>query len=200
MTTRKQYRDHLKNKLIGLEDGSYGDFEYSDAEYDTFLDLSVSRMFPSVYKRASVDNLTVVGYGSNSLGYVSNKLIAYDRVYLIEDALEFTSITGWEVRGSRIVGIDTQLYNTVNAHFTDAYVLPYKDDVNTAGIPTMFEPLINLGALVEALEARQDTGVFNEVSPRATGHFQETQLIDRLTTRYRSLQTELAMAQPGMRF
>jgi len=197
MATRLQYRTNLSNKLLALEDGSYGDFEYETVQLDTFLDLSVARMFPAVYRRVSADALSLTDYGTAGMGYATDDTIVADRVFLVEDADELTPITGWEVRGDRIIGINSSLYSSVNVHFTDAYSLPV-NDVDDAGIADIYEPLINLGALIEALEARQDTGVRGE--PQPTGVFQETQLLDRLSPRYDKLRDQLAMSMPGMRF
>lgn len=197
MATRLSYRNNLKNKLLALEDGSYGDFEYADAELDTYLDLSVARLFPAVYFRNSVEDLTLTGYGSAQLGYVSDDSIAYDTVYMLEDALELDTVVGWEVRGTKIVGVDTSLFTTINVYWIEPYTLPL-DELDETLIPVVYEPLINLGALIEALEARQDTGVRGEPAP--TGVFQETQLLDRLRPRYDALKGELSMALPGMRF
>lgn len=196
MATRENYRDNLKNKLLALEDSSYGDFEYSNAELDTYLDLSVARMFPAVYNRNSAVDLVPTGYGNNRLGYVQSTDVPYDRVYLVEDAEELQAITGWEARADRIVGVSKDLFPTVNLHWTEAYTLPAADD-EEAGIPALYEPLINLGALIEALEARQDTGVRGE--PQPTGPFFWTQLIDRLRPRYDALKAELGMSLPGVR-
>lgn len=180
-----------------MEDGSYGDFEYSDLEYDTYLDLATLRMFPAIYKRVSSAPLSLTAYGTRDYGSVTHADIMYDRVYLVEDADEYDAITGWTVRANTISGIDNVLYTNVVVHWTTAYDLP-TNDVDDAGIPNIYEPLINLGALIEALESRQDTGVRGE--PQPTGIFQETQLIDRLKPRYDALKSDLAMAMPGMRF
>ena len=196
MATRLDYRNDLKHKLLALEDGGYGDFEYSDAEYDTYLDLAVARLFPAIYKKDSVDGLSVVSYGSTGGGYVSDAAIPYERVFLVEDAVELTTVIGWDARPTRIVGIDTSLYATVNVYFTDAYTLPV-NDVDDAGIPAQFMPLINLGGLIEALESRQDTGVRGEPAP--TGPYYTTGLLDRLRPRYDELKQDLSMSLPGVR-
>lgn len=197
MATRLDYRNDLKNKLLALEDGGYGDFEYADAELDTYLDMAVLRMYPAVYTRNSVGPLTLTGYGSQNSGSATDLSIIYDRVFLVEDADELTPIVGWEVRADKVVGLDTGLIANVNIHWTEPYTLP-SNDVDSTGIPVMYEPLINLGALIEALEARQDTGVRGE--PQPTGPFFETQLIDRLKPRYDALKAELQMSLPGMLF
>ena len=160
-----------------------------------YLDLSVARLFPGVYTLESVSGLVLTGYGTRLQGSAAGADIPYDRVYMVEDADELDVIVGWKVRPDKIVGFDTQLHTAVNVYFTSPYVLPL-DDMVDAGIPLMYEPLINLGALIEALEARQDTGVRGE--PMPTGTFFETQLLDRLRPRYDALKQELSKALPGM--
>lgn len=195
MATRADYRTALNHKLLALEDGGYGDFEYEQSDLDLFLEFAVARLFPSVYKRLSEDALTITAYGTGTLGYVSPQFP--ERVYLIEDAAELAPVHGWKLRPTRIVGIDTcQLTGTsVNVYYYDAYALP-DDDVTPTGIGDVYTPLIVLAALIEALEARQDTGVRGEPPP--TGVFQETQLIDRLTPRFERLKEELAMSLPAV--
>lgn len=197
MTTRLDYRTDLSNKLLALEDGGYGDFEYSTTELDTYLALAVSRLFPALYKRNSANDLALTGYGTLLQGYVSHDDIEYDRVFLVEDADELQAIVGWDTRPDKVVGIDTSMFSTINVYWTEPYTLP-ANDIDPTGIPAQFEPLINLGALIEALEARQDTGVRGE--PQPTGPFFETQLIDRLKPRYDQLKSDLAMSMPGMKF
>lgn len=197
MATRAYHRNSLKNKLLALEDGGYGDFEYSDTEYDTYLDLSVARMFPAVYKKTSVDGLSVVSYGSAGRGYVASDGLPYERVFMVEDATELNALVGWEARPTRIVNINLDESTSVNVFYTEPYTLP-TDDLEDDGIPSLYAPLINLGALVEALESRQDTGVRGEPPP--TGPFYEASLLDRLRPRYDALKQELTMALPGVRF
>lgn len=198
MSTRLDLRNDLKNKLVSLEDGGYGDFEFSDTEYNTYLDLAVARLFPALFKKVSKGPLTVTGYGSNLLGYVkdSTNTVQYDRVFLVEDSSELTAIVGWESRPDKLVGFDKTLYTTCNVYWIDAYTLP-TDDFEDTGIPSQFKPLVNLGALIEALESRQDTGVRGE--PQPTGPYFTTQLLDRLRPRYESLRAEIGMSMPGMR-
>lgn len=197
MATREDYRLALDHKLLALEDGSYGDFEYSVLEKDTYIDLAVARLFPAVYRTASALGLTLTAYGTNLLGYAADDSVQYERVFMVEDAVELQQVVGWELRPTRIVGIDTNMVTTINVYWTEAFTMPESESAAT-GIPTVFEPLVNLGALIEALEARQDTGVRGE--PQPTGQFQETQLLDRLRPRYDSLKADLAMSLPGMRF
>ncbi|MGZ4518852.1 MAG: hypothetical protein ACXVGB_00345 [Mycobacteriaceae bacterium] len=196
--TRLNYRNDVKDKILSLEDSGYGDFEFSDAEYDTYLDLAVARLFPSIFKHTSVSALAPTEYGTQQQGYVQDDAIAYDRVYLVEDADEYAAIVGWQTRPDRIIGIDTGLYTSCNVYWIDPYVLP-TNDVDPTGIPFQFEPLINLGALIEALESRQDTGVKGDPTTRYMP-FIETQLMGYLKPRYDALKMELAMSMPGMKF
>ena len=198
MTTRKQYRDGVKNKILALEDSGYGDFEFSDSEHDTYLDLATARLFPAIYKRTSVNGLTLVAYGTAGQGYASSPLIAYDRVYMVENSAELMPIVGWQVRYDKVVGISTDLYASVNIYWTTPYLLP-ANDVDDAGIPAHFTPLINLGSMIEALESRQDTGVKGDPTTRYMP-FIETQLMGYLKPRYEALKAELFMSQPGMQF
>lgn len=191
MATRADYRSALQDKFIGLEDSGYGDFEYSDSELNTYLELSVARLFPALYKRSSEDGLAVSEYGTNAYGSVT---VSYpDRVFLVEDATELTPVYGWEQRPTKIVKIDVEDHPTVNVYYYEAYALP-SDDVTATAIPTHWEPIIVLGALIEALESRQDTGVRGDPPP--TGPHHEVSLLDRLTARYERARDELAMSLP----
>ena len=192
MATREAYRLDLKDKLLGIEDEGYGDFEYSDLELNTYLEMAVARLYPAVYQRASADDQTVTSYGNRGLGYVA--LADADRVFMVEEATELEPVTGWQIRPGRIVGI-SDVNETVNVYYHDAYVLP-SDDVTDAGIPAMFAPLVVLGALIEALESRHDTGIRGDEQPH--GFHSETQLLDRLSARYSILKEDLAMALPGV--
>jgi hypothetical protein len=193
MATRADYRSKLNNKILGLEDEGYGDFEYTDTELNTFLEFSVSRLFPAVYKRVAADAVEPTSYGTSFYGYVTHANA--DRVFLVEDSTELTPITGWRMSSGRILGLDTSLATSVILHYIDAFELP-EDDVTDAEIPAIYTPLVVLGALIEALESRHDTGIRGEPPP--TGQHYETQLIDRLQPRYDRLKEELSMALPGV--
>lgn len=193
MATREDYRLDLKDKILGLEDEGYGDFEYSDPEYNTYLELAVARLYPAVYKRVSMDDQSVTAYGTKGQGYVTCQMS--DRVFLVEDSTELEAVTGWQIRPGRVVGVCPTDHPTVNVYYHDAYTLP-NDDVTDAEIPALFTPLIVLGALVEALESRHDTGVRGDPQPH--GYHSETQLIDRLVNRYTLLKEEVAMSLPGV--
>lgn len=193
MATRLDLRNKLKDKILGLEDEGYGDFEFADTELDTYLELAVTRLYPAVYHRATQEGVVVSPYGSRGLGKVDTAFA--DRVFLLEDAIELDPVTGWSVRPGRIVDIDVRQWSTVNVHYHDAYVLP-DDDGTPTEIPELFTPLIILGALVEALESRHDTGVRGDPQPH--GYHAETQLIDRLSARYATLKEEVAMSLPSV--
>jgi len=192
LATRADYRASLTDKLVALEDGGYGDFEYTESELNTYLELTVARLFPAVYKRAVLESQTPTSYGTNDYGKVTTTYA--DRVYMIEDADELEPIGGWEVRGgTSIVKIDLNEYDTVNLYYYDAYTLP-SDDVTDAGIPDRFTPLIVTGALIETLESRHDTGVRGD-DPWPNG-YQQIPLLDRLQRRWEALLQELAMSLP----
>lgn len=196
MATRSDYRGQLNNKIVGLEDEGYGDFEFTDTELNTYLEFSVARMFPAVYKVVALSDQAITAYGTGYLGYVSTNFAS--RVFSVEDATELEAVTGWKVGGggSRIQGLDTVLLrNGVNIYYTDAYVMP-DDDATDLALADIYSPLVVLGALIEALESRHDTGVRGEPPP--TGQHYETQLLDRLTPRYEKLKDDLAMSLPGV--
>jgi hypothetical protein len=195
VATRADYRGQLNNKLVGLEDEGYGDFEFTDTELNTYLEFSVARLFPAVYKVVALEDQSLTSYGTIYAGYVSTTYA--DRVFAVEDSTELDFITGWKVGGggTRIQGIDTVLHDAVNLYYTDAWALP-DDDVTDLGLGDIYTPLVVLGALIEALESRHDTGVRGEPPP--TGTHYETQLIDRLQPRYERLKEDLAMSLPGV--
>lgn len=195
MATRAAYRLDLKNKLLALEDGGYGDFDYTDPEHDTFLALSVARLFPALYKKIAQTGLTLTTYGTKSFASITPA--QPDRVFLIVDA-ELEAVRGWRVVGSKIVGFDRTCYptqTTFDVYYTDAYVMP-ADDVTDVGLSAQYQPLVVLGALIEALEARQDTGVRGDPPP--SGQFSETQLLDRLIPRYEKIREDMAMSLPAV--
>ena len=195
MATRLEYRLDLKDKLLGLEDEGYGDFEYSDTELNTYLELAVARLYPTVYKRVQLASQAITSYGSRGLGYVATDYA--DRVFLVEDTEELEPVTGWSIRPGRIAALPMSAYDlsTVNLYYHDAYTLP-NDDVTDASIPAYNTPLVVLGALLEALESRHDTGIRGDEQPH--GYHSEAQLIDRLMNRYTLLKEEMAMALPAV--
>lgn len=207
MATRSTYRAELNNKLLSLEDGGYGDFEYTDDQLNFYLDMACVRMFPAVYQKvaATVPGGSIVAYGSGTLGYVLNtaasgiNVFPVDRVYGIDDAFEFDPVVNWQMRADRIVGLEQDKLSTygVILYYYDSYNMP-TNDTSDAGIPDLYDGLINLGALIEAVESRQDTGVRGE--PQPTGQFAEVSLLDRLTPRYEKLRQDLALSLPAMQF
>lgn len=190
MATKEEYRDDLKDKLVGLEDSGYGDFEYTDGELDTYLELTVARLFPSIYKTTSAEDVGITAYGSDSWAYadVAAESIPDNRVYLVEDATELEPIREWRNRPGKIVRIDDS-FASLNLYYYEAYTLPASGD---AGIPTEFTPLIVVGAYIEALEARHDTGV----RPDPTNGYQQNSLIDRVSARWLELKSDLSMSLP----
>lgn len=196
MATRAEYRNALKDKLLGLEDGGYGDFEFTDTELNTFCEFAVARLYPAVFKVAVETDLTVTGYGTSRLGYVT-PTAPPTQVFLVEDSSELVPVHGWSVSGARIVGIPHDLVAVVNVHAHDAFDMP-NDDVTDLGLSARFTPLVVLGALIEALEARHDTGVRGDPPP--SGQYVQTQLLDRLIPRYERLKADMAMALPTVTF
>lgn len=193
MANREDYRDQLKNKIVGLEDEGYGDFEFTDIELNTYLEFSVARLFPAVYKKTALSSQAPTQYGTQLLGSIATTFA--DRVFMVETADEFEIVTGWSVRPTKIIGLDVSVATTYNLYYTDAFAMP-GDDTTDLGLAAMFAPLVVLGALIEALESRHDTGVRGEPPP--TGTHYETQLIDRLIPRYEKLKEDLAMGLPGV--
>lgn len=194
MATRAAYRASLNNKLLALEDGGYGDFEYSIAELNTYLELSVLRMFPAVYRRLSADGVTTEAYGTRGFRRTVTLTVDMSRIYLVESEPELVPLSGWRIRGSRVVELPEGT-DLVNVHYIAPYLMP-GDDTTDAGIPEVYATLVTLGALIEALEARQDTGVRGEPPP--TGPYFTTQLLDRLRPRYERLLEEQAMGLPSV--
>lgn len=191
MATRKQYRDQLEDKIVGLEDEGYGDFSYEVPELNTYLELALARLYPAVYKKVATAVLTPVGYGNNRLGSAAVTLA--ERVFLVEDATESSLVYGWTTRPGKIVGLNVDNNPTVIAYYYDAYTLP-ANDTEDVGVPAMFSPLVVLGALIEALESRHDTG--QRPDPPAGHH--ETTLVDRLQRRYEAARDDLAMGLPAL--
>jgi hypothetical protein len=193
LATREDYRNDLKDKLIGLEDSGYGDFEYADSELNTYLELSVARLFPALYRRVAEEALTVEEYGT--VGYGKIEPTYPDRVFLVEDAVELEPVFGWEMRPTAIIKIDPVSFEEVNVYYYDAYTFP-TDDVTAVTIPDIWLPIVVLGALIEALESRQDTGVRGDPGVGSGQTLHEVPLIDRLSSRYQDLRAELAMSLP----
>lgn len=193
MATREDLRDALQAKIVGLEDSGYGDFEYSTTELNTYLDLAVLRLFPALYKKESLDGETVTTYGTHGFAYVDlDATVPEDRVFMVEDASEQEPIFEWAIRPGRILNISDE-FTSVNIYYYDSYVLPTDEDEESY-IPTVFNPLVVLGSLLEALEARQDTGV----RPDPERGFPQVSLIDRLAARYQAALLDVGMSLPAV--
>lgn len=194
MATRLQYRQRLEDKILGLEDEGWGDFEYGPTELNTYLELSVARLYPAIYKSAATAVLTPASYGNGRLGSVSTTFA--DRVYMVEDGTELMPVYGWKPRAGQIVGINVDVNATVVAYYYDAYTLP-SEDASDAGIPAIYTPLVVLGALIEAMESRHDQGERPDPSANTRqGH--ELSLLDRLSARYDALKNDLTMSLPAL--
>lgn len=135
----------------------------------------------------------VTAYGTVQIGAFTTAYAG--SVYLVEDAIERHPVAGWKARPGEIIGVDAASYPSVNFYYHDAYAMP-ADDTTDLGLPAIYRPLLVLGALIEALESRHDTGVRGE--PQPTGPHQEVSLIDRLQSRYDNLKNEMAMSLPGV--
>lgn len=195
MATRADYRTSLVDKLVALEDGGYGDLEFTTTELNTYLELTMARIFPAVYKRATLADQALVSYGTNDYGKVTTTHA--ERVYMVEDPDELEVIGGWEVRGgTSIVKLDMNEYDSVNLYYYDAYTMP-SNDVDTIDLPDRFKPLVITGALIETLESRHDTGVRGD-EPWPNG-YQQIPLLDRLQRRWDALLQELAMSLPTVK-
>lgn len=210
MATRADYRELLNNKFLGLDEEGYGDFEYEEPQLNDYLKLAVLGLFPSLFQlqvavaaiegsdtfNAIPNCLTLETYGTLDLGSVS--LPQYERVYSVEDYAERQEVLGWRVRNGRVDGIDTDCHTAVNVHYYVPVELP-ENDVDDAGIGVEFTPVIILGAVIEALESRHDTGLKTQGEPlyRYTGVHEETSLIDRLRSRYQELLAQVGMTVPG---
>src|SRR5690606_31930542 len=98
MATRADYRNELSDKLVGLEDSGYGDFDYTDDELNTYLSLATARLFPAVYKRVKLADQGVTAYGTADLGAIElSASIPAERVYLIETTDERQALVGWQI-------------------------------------------------------------------------------------------------------
>jgi hypothetical protein len=192
MTTRLQYRTSLKDKLTALIDSDAADFDFSDTEYNVYLEMSLARLFPFIYARKTQLNLSTSAYGTTlGLSLVSGVTKA-ERVYMVEDAAERTPIAGWQARPEtgEILGIPFEV-PTVNLHYFDAFILP-SDDVTNVPLGDEYLPLVIQGAIIEALETIQ------EVPPRNTQMAMPTMsgILDRVIARYDRLKDQMAMSLP----
>lgn len=133
----------------------------------------------------------MLAYGNEGKGRVDFQLAS--RVYLVEDSTSLDVVLGWDCRAGRVMGLDTRAVSSVDLHYYDAYILP-PDEATDAEVPAELTPLIVQGALIEAMEARQDTGVRGD-EPWPNG-FQQTTLLDRLVAKFELMKSELEMNLP----
>lgn len=192
MATRLQYRTSLKDKFTALIDSDAADFDFSDTEYNVYLEMSVARLFPTIYARKTQNGLATAQYGTTlGLSRVTG-VTKPERVYMVEDATERTPIAGWQARPEtgEILGIPYEVA-TVNIHYFDAVIMP-SDDVTDVGLGSEYLPLVVQGAIIEALETLQ------EVPPKNTQMAVPTlsSVLDRVIARYDRLKDQMAMSLP----
>ena len=192
MATRLEYRTSLKDKFTALIDSDAADFDFSDTEYNVYLEMSLARLFPSIYARKTQNALSTAQYGTTlGLSRVTG-VTKPERVYMVEDAAERTPIAGWQARPEtgEILGIPAEVAS-VNVHYFDAVIMP-SDDVTDVGLGDEYLPLIVQGAIIEALETLQ------EVPPRNTQMAVPTlsSVLDRVIARYERLKDQMAMSLP----
>lgn len=192
MTTRLDYRNALKNKIIGIEDSGYGDFEYQDTELDTYMSLANYRLFPSFYKRSTQTGLVPASYGTAGAYKITGITPDISRVYAIEDATEGTFIRNWKPFAGEIRNLDYG-YTSITVHYYAPYTFP-SDDVTAVQLPDEYMDILVLAALIEALESRQDTGVRPDPQSRLT----ELPLIQQLGSRLQALLQERALSLPSV--
>lgn len=196
MATRLTYRNDLNAKIVAIEDSGYGDFEFADDELNIYLELSVARLYPALYKKEVLSSQSPVSYGTKSYSKLDTPYA--DRVFLVVDSNEQEPIVGWRVVGDSLVRLDLLgLSGLIDVHYHDAYTFP-SNDIDTVEVPNTWRPVIVLGALIEALESRQDSGVRGDPAP--LGNNVEVPLLDRLVSRYEALKAEMAMSLPVMYF
>lgn len=192
MATRLQYRTSLKDKLTALIDSDAADFDFSDVEYNVYLELAVARLFPSIYSRKTQSGLSTSEYGTKwGMARVTG-VTKPERVYMVEDAAERSPIAGWQARpeSGEILGIPADVA-TVNVHYFDAVTLP-ADDVTDVGIGDEYLPLVIQGALIEALETVQEVPARNTQMAMPT----MSSILDRAIARYDRLKEQMAMSLP----
>lgn len=192
MATRLQYRTSLKDKLTALIDSDAADFDFSDTEYNIYLELAVARLFPSIYSRKTQNNLATSQYGTQGGMARVSSVTKPERVFMVEDAAERTPIAGWQARPgtNEILGIPADIA-TVNVHYFDAVTLP-ANDITDVGIGDEYLPLVVQGALIEALETIQEIPARNMQMAMPT----MSSILDRLIARYDRLKEQMAMNLP----
>lgn len=192
MATRLQYRTSLKDKLTALIDSDAADFDFSDTEYNIYLELAVARLFPSIYSRKTHLGLSTSLYGTQWGMALVTGVTKPERVYMVEDASERTPIAGWQARvdSGEILGIPADI-PSVNVHYFDAVTLP-ADDVTDIGIGDEYLPLVIQGALIEALETIQEIPAKNTQMAMPT----MSSILDRCIARYDRLKDQMSMSLP----
>lgn len=192
MATRLQYRTSLKDKLTALIDSDAADFDFSDVEYNIYLELAVARLFPSIYSRKTQNNLSTSQYGTQGGMARVSGVVKPERVFMVEDVAERTPIAGWQARPgtNEILGIPADIA-TVNVHYFDAVTLP-ADDITDVGIGDEYLPLVVQGALIEALETIQEIPARNMQMAMPT----MSSILDRIIARYDRLKEQMAMSLP----
>lgn len=192
MATRADLRSDLNTKILAIEDSGYGDFEFTDAELNTYLELSVARLYPHLYKKVSLLSQAVESYGTNDYYRVATEHA--ERVFLVLDSTEQEPIFAWQIIPGYISKLDVYgMSGYVDIFYYDAFALP-TDDVTDVTVPDRWFPVVILGALIEALESRQDSGVRGDEPP--IGNNVEIPLLDRLIGRYEQAKEDLALALP----
>jgi hypothetical protein len=192
MATRLQYRTSLKDKLTALIDSDAADFDFSDTEYNVYLELSVARLFPDIYARKTQNGISTSEYGTQWGMALVSGIIKPERVYMVEDSAERTPIAGWQARpeSGEILGIPADI-KTVNIHYFDAVTLP-ANDITDVGIGEEYLPLVIQGALIEALETIQEIPARNTQMAMPT----MSSILDRVIARYNRIKEEMSMSLP----
>lgn len=191
MATRADYRQTLRDRLAGIEESGYGNFDFLDTELNTYLELGVAKLFPALYARASLTSQSATSYGNNGYRSVSVS-VDESHIFAVEDATELSLIRGWQTRPGKVVGIPDE-NTTVNVHYITAYAMP-SDDVTPVTWPVVFKPLIVLGALIEAIASRNDKGVRPDPG---TGEGRGMSLmLQTLQSSYDRLKSEMGLSMP----
>lgn len=191
MATRLNYRQAVKDKFAGIEESGYANFDYSDSELNTYLDLAASQLFPVVYRKLSLDAQSVVSYGTYGKGQVSVS-IPESRIFMLEDATELSTVVGWQTRPGKVVGIPEE-YTSVNIYYFAPFAMP-SDDVTTIPWADEFKPLYVLAATIAAYESRADRGV--RPDPSAGEGRGASLFIQGLTSSLETMKREIGMSLP----
>lgn len=195
--TRERLRDLLEHKFLGLDNEGDGDFEFEEDDLNAFLELSLLRCFPALYKVDSDVAGTPTAYGTQLLGYLDTSDVS-GTIYAVEDAVEMQPVTGWTLRpDGRVMGLDLGSYSTFTIYWYEPYTLP-EDDTTFLTFPVEFVPLVILGAVLEALESRHDTGIQDDPDVRFPGQHHEIPLLQQVQKRYDQLRADIEMSPPAV--